>query len=58
MQMMLYDCISTGDERGLLQVVMNATTLAHILLDATDEDGHTKGGSVQRKLVGIVNTQY
>jgi phosphatidylinositol-4-phosphate 3-kinase len=37
MQMMLYDCISTGFERGLLQVVLNATTLGHILLDATDK---------------------
>jgi hypothetical protein len=35
--MMLYDCISTGCERGLLQVVLDATTLGHILLDATDK---------------------
>jgi phosphatidylinositol kinase/protein kinase (PI-3 family) len=27
MQMQLYDCISTGDERGLLQIVDNANTL-------------------------------
>lgn len=27
MQMMLYDCISTGNERGLLQIVGNANTL-------------------------------
>ena len=27
MQMQLYDCISTGDERGLLQIVLNANTL-------------------------------
>ena len=31
MQMMLYDCISTGFERGLLQVVLNATTVGRIL---------------------------
>ena len=27
MQMQLYDCISTGHERGLLQVVLNSNTL-------------------------------
>lgn len=32
MQMMLYDCISTGYERGLLQVVLNATTLGEIAI--------------------------
>lgn len=33
MQMMLYDCISTGNERGLLQIVGNATTLGkHTLI--------------------------
>lgn len=31
MSMMLYDCISTGFERGLLQVVLNATTVGRIL---------------------------
>ena len=31
MNMMLYDCISTGFERGLLQVVLNATTVGRIL---------------------------
>ncbi len=41
MQMMLYDCISTGFERGLLQVVLNSTTLGKILLDATDESKDT-----------------
>ena len=34
---MLYDCISTGEERGLLQVVLNAKTLGNILTDATDK---------------------
>eukprot|EP00605_Chrysophyceae_sp_TOSAG23-4_P000003 GSChrysophyteH1.ASY1.ANO1.3.1 assembled CDS len=37
MQMMLYDCISTGDERGLLQVVLNSTTLGSIILHHTDK---------------------
>ena len=50
MQMMLYDCISTGDERGLLQVVQNATTLASILLDASDEKISAKAGTLRRKL--------
>ena len=27
MQMQLYDCISTGNERGLLQIVDNANTI-------------------------------
>ena len=31
MNMMLYGCISTGFERGLLQVVLNATTVGRIL---------------------------
>lgn len=49
MQMMLYDCISTGYERGLLQIVLNATTLANILMDATDKDNKRKSGSLGRK---------
>ena len=52
MQMMLYDCISTGFERGLLQVVLNATTLGNILQEATDKNGagKSKSGSLSRKL--------
>lgn len=53
MQMMLYDCISTGFERGLLQVVLNATTLGNILQEATDKNsgkGKAKSGSLTRKL--------
>jgi phosphatidylinositol-4,5-bisphosphate 3-kinase catalytic subunit alpha/beta/delta len=42
MQMMLYDCISTGFERGLLQVVLNATTLGSILMHATDKNSTGK----------------
>jgi phosphatidylinositol kinase/protein kinase (PI-3 family) len=54
MQMQLYDCISTGCERGLLQVVLNATTLGSILMDATDKasvnkGGVSKSGSLSRK---------
>jgi len=54
MQMMLYDCISTGDERGLLQVVLNSTTLGSILLHATDKkkkenNQAVKTGSMWRK---------
>jgi phosphatidylinositol-4,5-bisphosphate 3-kinase len=37
MNMMLYDCVSTGNERGLLQVVLNSSTLASIILDKTDQ---------------------
>ena len=55
MQMMLYDCISTGDERGLLQVVPEATTVGSILLEATDKKKKAAGkavnsGSIFRKL--------
>jgi len=55
MQMMLYNCISTGDERGLLQVVLKSTTLGSILLHATDKKKKTnnqtiKAGSMWRKL--------
>lgn len=51
MQMMLYDCISTGYERGLLQVVLNATTLGNILIDATDKKSkNVKAGTLSRKL--------
>jgi phosphatidylinositol kinase/protein kinase (PI-3 family) len=55
MQMMLYDCISTGHERGLLQVVLNATTLGNILIAATDKatvqgGGVSRSGSLSRKL--------
>ncbi len=38
MQMQLYGCISTGFERGLLQVVLNATTLGRVLMDATHKE--------------------
>jgi phosphatidylinositol-4,5-bisphosphate 3-kinase len=46
MQMQVYDCISTGFERGLLQVVLNATTLGSILLHAQDanKDKQSKWG--------------
>lgn len=58
MKMNLYDCIATGDERGLLQVVLNSTTVGSILLRMTDEeisrrrgDGKAvKRGSWQRKI--------
>lgn len=50
MQMMLYGCISTGDERGLLQVVLNATTIASIMKDAQDNTGGGKEGSATRKI--------
>lgn len=50
MQMMLYGCISTGDERGLLQVVLNATTIASIMKDAQDNTGGGKEGSATRKV--------
>jgi hypothetical protein len=46
MQMMLYDCISTGFERGLLQVVLNATTLARILMESTNKN---HSGKLSRK---------
>lgn len=71
MQMMLYDCISTGFERGLLQVsfqclvlsssalimplrlfqqvVLNATTLGHVLLDATKKE-NSGAGAFTRKI--------
>lgn len=54
MQMKLYDCISTGDERGLLQVVLKAKTLANILMEATDRQGSNKSGSLSRKLVSAM----
>lgn len=54
MQMKLYDCISTGDERGLLQVVLKANTLANILMEATDRQGSNKSGSLSRKLVSAM----
>ena len=55
MQMMLYDCISTGDERGLLQVVLNSTTVGSILLHATDKKKKSnqqdvRAGSMWRKI--------
>jgi CRP-like cAMP-binding protein len=59
MQMMLYDCVSTGDERGLLQVVTNAATIGNILLHATDKKqkdaGKTiKSGTFMRKVRSAV----
>ena len=55
MKMSLYDCISTGDERGLLQVVLKASTLGSILLHATDKNKKAakqdvKAGSMWRKI--------
>eukprot|EP01038_Epipyxis_sp_PR26KG_P005716 gene5716-7889_t len=50
MQMQLYDCISTGFERGLLEVVLNANTLGNILMEATDKSKKGgKSGSLTRK---------
>lgn len=46
MQMMLYDCISTGFERGLLQVVPNAKTLGNILTEATDKVSSGLAGAI------------
>ena len=55
MQMMIYGCISTGDERGLLEVVLNSSTLGGILLDATDarKEG-SKAGSLSRKITAAL----
>ena len=51
LKMQLYDCLSTGDERGLLQVVLNANTLGNILIEATDKQtAGLKSGSLRRKL--------
>mmetsp|Transcript_34230 Transcript_34230/g.75420 ORF Transcript_34230/g.75420 Transcript_34230/m.75420 type:complete len:1239 (+) Transcript_34230:443-4159(+) len=54
MQMKLYDCISTGHERGLLQVVLNANTLGNILQERTDRHAGAltskKSGSLSRKI--------
>jgi CRP-like cAMP-binding protein len=47
MQMQLYDCISTGNERGLLQVILNASTIGTVLLQATD------GGENKDKPKGV-----
>lgn len=55
LEMKLYDCISTGFERGLLQVVLNSNTLANILLERTDKQGGTKkAGSIGRKLTSAM----
>lgn len=57
MQMCVYDCISTGLERGLLQVVLNASTLGSILMASTDNKTAASGkktaaksGSLSRKI--------
>jgi phosphatidylinositol 3-kinase len=51
MQMQLYDCISTGDERGLLQVVLNSSTIGSVLLHHTDKNkSKINSGSIFRKL--------
>jgi CRP-like cAMP-binding protein len=55
MQMKVYDCISTGFERGLLQVVLDANTLGNQILDATDTKSSNAGkrrpsGGMMRKL--------
>jgi len=52
MQMQLYDCISTGYERGLLQVVLNANTLGNIIQERTDKLATVKkkSGSLSRKI--------
>lgn len=55
MQMMIYGCISTGDERGLLEVVLNSSTLGGILLDATDAQKEgSKAGSLSRKITSAL----
>lgn len=52
MQMMVYDCITTGFERGLLQVVLNSATLGTIIQTSTDKSsgGQNKSGSLTRKI--------
>ena len=50
MKMNLYDCIATGDERGLLQVVLKSTTVGSILLQMTDEEITGSRGSTRREV--------
>jgi phosphatidylinositol-4,5-bisphosphate 3-kinase len=51
MQMSIYGCISTGFERGLLEVVLNSSTLGGVLLNATDKGKNAvKSGSIVRKM--------
>lgn len=55
LHMMLYDCISTGNEQGLLQIVPNAKTLGSIVMETSDEmatkaGNVSKSGSLSRKI--------
>jgi hypothetical protein len=45
--------LSIGDERGLLQVVLKAKTMASILMETTDKQNNhkKKSGSLSRKLL-------
>ena len=59
MQMKVYDCISTGFERGLLQVVLDANTLGNQILDATDTKSSNAGkrrpsGGMMRKVASAM----
>lgn len=54
MEMQLYDCISTGFERGLLQVVLNSNTMGNILAEATDKVNRGKSGSLSRKMTAAM----
>jgi phosphatidylinositol kinase/protein kinase (PI-3 family) len=56
MRMCLYDCISTGDQRGLIQVVPGASTIGHILLQATDKDACADSSSLYPSMQNNNNT--
>ena len=53
MRMKVYDCRATGFERGMLQVVTESTTLAHMVLEATDgaRQNRRASGAFMRKMV-------
>jgi phosphatidylinositol-4,5-bisphosphate 3-kinase len=49
LRMSPYGCVSTGDELGMLQVVMNSATLAGISADAVDKKHQGKKKGFSRK---------
>lgn len=52
-----YGCISTGDEIGMLEIVLNSATLANIVASSRSESGYKPGAS-GRKIMAALDALY
>jgi hypothetical protein len=52
-----YGCISTGDEIGMLEIVLNSATLANIVAGSRSDSGFKQGAS-GRKIMAALDALY